>query len=245
VLLLPSPLTATERNITHIHTTFWDEVREYVRNGGITYISLCADAAIPEMSELFGASLADHASVAGVSLTFAKQFGDIAPGTVFRYSADSANPRHWCAVLDVTDGEVIATDQDGRPALAAHSFGKGKTLVSTYPLESYLAIQPSVFEHAEETHRIYCGLMQWAGFVPLFATDVPGVEVAGLNGSGRGYAVLANHQPGSALVTVTSRSPLRSVAVIEADGKRAIPLNGSTWQMEVAGYDGAVIEWTL
>lgn len=245
VLLLPSPLTATERNLTHIHTAFWDEVREYVRNGDIAYISLCADAAIPGMAELCGASLADHASVGEVALTFVKQFGDIEAGTVFHYAADSANPRHWCLVLDVTDGEVIAIDQDGRPALVAHSFGKGKTLVSGYPLETYLAVRPSVFEHTEKTHRIYRALMQWAGFVPLFATDVPGVEVAALNGSGRGYAVLANHQPGSSLVAVTSRVPLRSVVVITADGKRSIPLNENTWQMEITGYDGAVVEWTL
>jgi beta-galactosidase len=126
MLLLPSPLTATERNLTHVHTAFWDEVREYVRMGGTVYISLCAYAAIPEMSQLFGVSLADHASVGDVSLTFVKQFGDITPGAVFRYSADPANPRHWPATLDVTDGQVIATDQDGRPALVARVCGHGE-----------------------------------------------------------------------------------------------------------------------
>src|SRR5512139_935225 len=143
MLLLPSPLTATERNLTHVHTAFWDEVREYVRLGGLVYISLCADAAIPEMAGLFGASLADHVSAADVDLTFVEQFGDIAAGTVFQYLADAANPRHWPATLDITDGQVIATDQEGRPALVAHSLGKGKTLVSAYPLETYLAETPS------------------------------------------------------------------------------------------------------
>lgn len=245
MLLLPSPLTATERNLTHVQTAFWEEVRAYVHGGGIVYLSLCADAAIPEMSQLFGVSLADHASVGEVALTFVQQFGEISPGTVLRYSADPADPRHWPAILDVTEGQVIATDQDGRPALVAHSLGKGKTLVSAYPLETYLAGYPSAFERTEETHRIYRGLRQWAGATPQFATDVPGVEVAGLNGPERGYAILANHQPENTLVTVTSRNPLRSAAVIEAEGKRPITLDRNQWQMEIPGYGGAVIEWLL
>jgi endo-1,4-beta-mannosidase len=245
LLLLPSPLTATERNLTHVHTAFWDEVRKYVRAGGLVYISLCADAAIPEMGDLFGASLADHASAGEVMLTFVAPFGDISSGAVFRYQADSNNPQHWPATLDVTNGQVIAVDQEGCPALVAHTYGKGKTLLSAYPLETYLAVLPSAFEHPEETHRIYRGLIQWAGFTPLFATDVPGVEVGGLIGDERGYAVLANHQPEKRSVTVTSHSPLKSIQSIEPDGKHPIPLNGSQWQMEISAYSGAIVEWML
>ncbi len=245
MLLLPSPLTATERNLTHVHTAFWDEVHEYVLNGGIVYISLCADAAIPEINRLFGVSLADHAAVGDVSITFVEQFGDITAGTVFHYPANPANPRHWPATLDVTDGQIIATDQDGRPALVAHSLGKGKTLVCAFPLETYLAELPYAFERPEETHKIYQGLMQWADLTPLFAADVPGVEVAGLSGSERGYAIIANHQPENYLVTITSRSSLTSIAVVEADGKRPVALDGKKCQMEIPGYGGAVIEWLL
>ena len=44
---------------------------------------------------------------------------------------------------------MIAVDQDGRPALVAHELGKGKTLLSAYPLEHYLAHVPSVFDKPE------------------------------------------------------------------------------------------------
>jgi len=245
ILLLPSPLTATERNLTHVHTAFWDKVREYVHAGGLVYASLCADAAIPEMHDLFGAVLADHASAGQVTLNFVESFGDITPGTVFHYQADANNPKHWPATLDLTDGQVVAVDRDERPALVAHSYGKGKTLLSAYPLETYLAVLPSAFERPENTHWIYRGLIQWSGFVPLFATNVPSVEVAGLVGEGRGYAILANHQPENSMVTVTSRSPLRTVYSIKADGKHPISLNGNQWQMEIPAYGGAVVEWTL
>ena len=181
-----------------------------MRAGGLVYASLCADAAIPEMGDLFGASLADHASAGEVTLTFIQPFGDIAPGTVFRYQADPGNPHHWPAMLDVADGQVIAVDQDGRPALVVHSYGKGKTLLSAYPLETYLAVLPSAFERPENTHRIYRGLAQWAGFAPLFSTDTPGVEVAAWIGDQRGYAVLANHQAEECLVIGNGPHPIDS-----------------------------------
>jgi endo-1,4-beta-mannosidase len=245
LLLLPSPLTATERTLTHVHTAFWDEVRRYVQAGGLVYASLCADAAIPEMSDLFGASLADHDSAAEITLTFVEPLGDIQPGTVFHYQADSGNPHHWSAILDILDGQVIAVDQDSRPALVAHSYGKGKTLVSAYPLETYLAVRPSVFEQPEHTHRIYLGLAEWAGLTPLISTDIPGVEVAGLIGEKRGYAVLANHQSDKCQVTVTSRNPLSSIQVITSQGKHSLFLEKNRWQMEMPAYDGAVVEFTL
>ena len=245
MLLLPSPLTSTERNLVHIHTAFWDEVRAYVHAGGLVYASLCADAAIPEMGDLFGASLADHVSTGEVTLTFIEPFGDIAAGTIFRYPVDAGDPRQWPATLDVNGGQVIARDQDGRPALVVHSYGKGKTLLSAYPLETYLAVLPSAFEGAEDTHRIYRGLAQWAGFTPLFSTNVPSVEVAGLMGAKRGYAVLANHQAEECRVTVTTRLPITGIQEVGTDGKRPILLNSSQWEMDIPAYGGAVVEWYL
>ncbi len=52
--------------------------------------------------------------------------------------------------VDLKGGQVIAIDQDGRPALIANSYGKGKALLCTYPVESYLAQAPAAFERAAE-----------------------------------------------------------------------------------------------
>lgn len=245
MLLLPSPLTSTERNLVHVHTTFWDEVREYVKNGGLAYVSLCADVAIPEMSDLFGAKLADHVAASNVTLTFIQPWGGISAGSVFHYQADISHPQLWSATLDLTDGQVVAVDQDGRPALVAHNYGKGKTLLCTYPLEMCLSIQPAVFEHSELTHLIYRGLAREGGLIPLFSTDVPSVEVCSLVGDGRGYAVLANHQPEKYLVTVSARSPLEAVWNVTAGGKNPIILKNNQWQMEIPAYGGVIVEWSL
>ncbi len=165
LLLLPSPLTSTEHNLVHVHTPFWDSVKEYVQKGGAVYASVCADAAIPEMEGLFGARLSDHTPEEEVTLTITAAFADLAPGEIFQYKPAGIRP-HWPATLDLSGGQVIATDQHGRPALVANTFGKGKTLLCAYPIESYLAVQPAAFEKEENTHRIYRAFRQWAGVTP-------------------------------------------------------------------------------
>jgi len=132
LLLLPSPLTGTERNLVHVHTTFWERASEYVRQGGVLYASLCADAAVPEMAGLFGASLCDHAPAEEVALRLMAPFGGLAEGTEFRYRADPSMLQAWPATLEVRGGQVLAVDGYGRPALVANQFGKGRTLLSAY-----------------------------------------------------------------------------------------------------------------
>jgi beta-glucosidase len=140
-------------------------------------------------------------------------------------------------------GQVIAVDQEGRPALVANTFGRGKALLCAYPLESYLALKPAAFEGSENTHTLYRALRTWAGVTPAFCTDQPSVEVAALVGRGRGYAVLANHQPQPQTVTVSARDALRSAALVTPSGCEPIPLDGRSWKMSLVGYGGAIVEW--
>ncbi len=245
LLFMPSPLTSTGSNKVHVHTRFWEAVNSYVQDGGAVFATLCADAAIPEMKDLFGARLADHAPVGEVSLKIIRAFGGLAPGDVFRYQPHGGNPRHWMATLQLTGGEVIAVDQDDQPALVAHSLGKGKTLLCAYPIESYLAMTPAVFDQPEESHRLYRAFAEWVGVKPLFRTDHPSVEAAGLVGKAHGYAVLANHASQEHTVRVTTKLPINSLVQITPTGPKEIPFKNSTWTMTISAYDGAVLEWRL
>jgi hypothetical protein len=242
-LLLPSPLTSTEHNLAHVHTTFWESVREYVSDGGTVYASVCADTALPEMGDVFGATLTDHTPAASnIILTIVRPFGGLKEGEEFHFNADPGNPRQWPATLDLNGGEIIAVDQDDRPAIFANSYGKGLTLLCSYPIECYLANTPSVFEDQENSYNHFRALWKQAGVRPMFATDHPSVEVAGLTGPDHGYAVLVNHQSEPHIVTIASRELMKSAAVISAAGSQALELQGRSWQMPIAGHSGAIVK---
>ena len=244
LLLLPSPLTSTERNLVHVHTAFWEAARAYVEQGGTLYASLCADAAIPGMADLFGASLSDHVPALEALIRLVKPFGSLPSGTEFHLRA-SSTIKHWPATLYVSSGTVIAEDDAGRPALVSNQFGQGRTLVSAYPLESCLAVQPAAFEGDESTHLLYRALAEWAGIRPVFSTDVPGVEIAGLTAGARGYAILANHGPQQKQITVVSKLDLKEVNQITYQGRQLLALQERAWRMEIPAYDGAIVEWKL
>jgi beta-galactosidase len=241
-VLLPSPLTSTESNLVHVHTDFWNKARKYVEGGGFLYASLSADAAIPGMEDLFGARLEDHAPAGEVTLQVVESFGGLKPGDTFRYSA-GGGMRQWPATLAVRGGTVVAVDQAGRPALVAHSAGAGKTLLCAYPIESYLAGQPAAFDNGEATYRIYRAFREWAGLRPLFETDSPAVEVSGLNGDRRGYAVLANHSGRTVQTVLSSSLSLQSATLVAEEGKRPLAREGRGWRVELEPYGGAIVEW--
>ncbi len=242
-LLLPSPLTSTEHNLVHVHTSFWEKVKAYVKKGGGVYASLCTDAAIPEMGELFGARLADHTPVREVEIRMIEPFGDLKAEDRLPFSGVTDLPQHWPATLDVKSGRVIAVDQDGRPALVTNTYGKGKTLLSTYPIESYLATQPAAFEGSNSTYRLYRAFRQWIGITSPFETDQVVVEIASLNEPNRGYIVLTNHSPRSLEVKVTAHLPITSISLITPDGSRSMSLKGQQFRVIMDAFDGALLEW--
>jgi endo-1,4-beta-mannosidase len=244
ILLLPSPLTSTGTPfLTHVHSDFYERARKYVEAGGFLYASVAADAAIPDMEALFGASLVDSAVVSEVTLKMVAPLGALKPGDTFRFAVPGASPRYWGSLLDVRSGEVVAVDQDGRPALVTHTLGAGKTLLSAYPLETWLASTPSAFENADRTHLLYEAFREWAGVQPLFRTDHPSVEATVLRGASRGYAILVNHSAERRTVTVATTLPIQGLRQIAPDAARSLALQGSSWQVEIDPYDAVVAEW--
>ena len=242
LLLMPSPLTSTDNFLVHVHTDFWERARQYVEQGGALYASASGDAAIPEMESLFGARLVDHWPVSDVALKVVSSWAGLKPGDVFHYSA-SDNPHQWAAMLEVHGGTVIAVDQAGRPALIANRLGKGKTLLCAYPLESYLARVPSVFDQEENTHRIYQAFRDWAEVKPRFHSDRPSVEVVSLDAKDHGYVVIVNHSANPQQATVSSAFTLKSIQQVTPNGERPVLLHGSQWELDLQPYEAAVFDW--
>lgn len=243
MILMPSPLTSTDSFLVHVHSDFWEKAKKYVFDGGALYASLAADAAIPEMESLFGARMVDADPKDEVTLRVVAPFGDLKVGDTFHYSVPSATPRSWGALLEVKQGKIIAVDQDNKPALVANTVGSGKTLLSAYPLEHYLANVQSAFDKPENTHRIYEAFRTWAGIKPMFSSDRPSVEICALSAGTHGYVVITNHGSSAESVDIKSASALHSVSRIGPQGATQIPVAGTTFRIDLAGYEGAVLEW--
>ena len=244
MLFMPSPITSTgDPFLTHVHSDFYEKAKKYVENGGFLYASVAADSAVPEMSSLFGARLVDRAVSSEVTLKFVVPFGDFKPGDTLHYAVPSAGPESWGALLEVSSGKVIAVDQDGHPALVSNTVGSGKVLLSAYPIEHYLANVPAVFDKPEQTHRVYAAFRDWAGITPEFRTDQPAVESSVLAGDHRGYLVLVNHSDSVQHVNIASRLALRSMTKISTGAGVALTASGSQWKIDLAPYEGAMVEW--
>jgi len=243
MLFLPSPLTSTNSHLVHVHTDFYEKAKVYVEHGGFLYASIAADGAIPDMEAIFGARVADTVTASEVTLNVVAAFGSLKPGDTFHYSVPGANPRYWGALLEVKGGKVIAVDQDGRPALVANVLGAGKTLLSAYPIEAYLAAVPSAFEKPENSHRIYEAFREWTGHKSQVFTDQPSVEAGSLNADHRGYVIVVNHSADAQHVRLTAAMPVRSLNRVGADGAKAVPLEGSSWKMDLEAHQAAVLEW--
>jgi hypothetical protein len=243
LVLLPSPLTATDPIFVHLHTDFWERAASYVQGGGVLYASLAANAAIPDMTSLFGARMTDTVVVSELTLKIVKPFGDLVPGDTFHFTAPGASAKYWGTGLEVNGGDVIAVDDKQRPALVAHKFGKGRTLLSAYPLEAWLGSQPEAFENHETAYRLYRALRDWSGIHARVSTDQPSVEVAALSGRGRGYFVLANHSGDALKTRITTTLPVRELTRLDTNGSSALPGDRDSWIVELPAYAGAILEW--
>ena len=244
MLFMPSPITSTgDVFLAHVHADFYEKAKKYVEHGGFLYASVASDGAIPVMISLFGARLVDRAPSSEVTLKFVESFGDFKPGDTLHYMVPSASIESWGALVEVHGGKVIAVDQDGHPALVTNTVGEGKTLLSAYPLEHYLASVPAVFDQTEGTHRIYAAFRDWSGIKPLFQVDQPAVEISALRGDHRGYVVLINHSASAQDTNVSTRVRIQSISQIEAEESKPLTLEKSGWKIHLEPYDAAVVEW--
>jgi len=244
MLFMPSPITSTsDPFLTHVHSDFYEKARKYVEKGGFLYASLASDGAVPEMDSLFGARIADRAISSQVTIKIVASFGALKPGDTFRYTVPTPSIQSWGVLLEVSTGKVIAVDQDGHPALVTNTIGAGRTLISAYPIEHYLASMPAVFDKPENTHTIYDAFRQWTGVRPSFHSDQPEVEVSWLNGDHRGYVIVVNHSDGSRETTLLLNVPVRSLFVVSPEGPSALATQGSSAKIRLGAYEGAILEW--
>jgi endo-1,4-beta-mannosidase len=223
----------------------WLRLGELAEKGATVYVSYCAGEGDFQRGpwwtateDLFGVrnqlmyGLVDPIEDDVAQLTFECDLGSIKSGEVLTFRVGGGlNARAFLPVA-VTDGQVVARDAHGRPAIVLRPRGSGAMVLSTYPLEHLAASCGRV--NPEETWRLYAALADYAGVDPAVTVDSPDVLVDGLV-----------HEDGRRFVwLVSERDEPLVVRPHVAGGNRLIPLEGgeTVEEVELAPYGVTVLQ---
>jgi endo-1,4-beta-mannosidase len=169
----------------------WLRLGELAEAGAVVYVSYCAGEGDVQRGpwwtateHLFGVrnrlvyGLTERIEDDVVEMTFVRRLGTLHEGQVLRFdSAGGPEARSYLPV-EVTNGEVLARDGHGRPAIVAKRHGDGLMVLCAYPIEHMARCQGRV--NPEDTWRLYAALAAVAGAAPVLAVNDPRVLVDGL-----------------------------------------------------------------
>lgn len=203
----------------------WHRLREYVASGSTLYLSYCSGTngrtRGPWFQDLNGMFGVEHQLAYGLTnpitpdhftFTFQSDFGSIAAGEQLRFTTGgNSDSRAFLPVIPA-GAEVVATDDDGNPALLRHRVGAGETILCTYPLEHMAFTLPGV--NPEPSYRIYDALAEIADITrdvvvadPRIFTD----ELHHEDGRRFRWFVSQHPEPVTFRPTVRDNLPLRTL----------------------------------
>ncbi|HET7388683.1 MAG TPA: cellulase family glycosylhydrolase [Nocardioidaceae bacterium] len=113
-----------------------------------------------------------------LELRFLAPLGDIAAGEVLAFPVAGGPHDRAFLPVEVVDGEVVAVDGHGRPAIVRKAHGPGAAVLCTYPLEHLGAARPHA--NPEPTWRIYRALAVASRATGPVSVDEPDVLVDGM-----------------------------------------------------------------
>lgn len=240
-------------SVKQLTSPSWLRLEELARSGATVWVSYAAGRTKSQRgpwwthtTSLFGVrnaltyGLVDRIEDSEVELRFVASLGDLAPGDVLRFrSAGNAHLRAFLPV-EVLDGEVVAVDAHGRPAIIRKAHGAGQAVLSTYPLEHLAAAGREV--NPEPTWRIYRALAQESGAAPAVTVDDPRVLVDALvheDGSRLVWLVSEHGVEVEARVRIPDGSVLRTL-----DGEAVSSLTLPAYGVTVLRHCDAVLRTT-
>jgi hypothetical protein len=225
----------------------WLRLGELAEAGATVYVSYCAGESDFQRGpwwtateDLFGVrnrlmyGLVDPIAGDEAQLTFERDLGSIKAGDTLTFKVGGGPNARAYLPVEVTDGQVVARDGHGRPAIVLRRRGSGAMVLSTYPLEHLAASCGRV--NPEQTWRLYAALAEMAGVEPAVTVDTPEVLVDGLvHEDGRRFVWLVSERDSSLVVRP------RSMA-----GTRLVPLGGGdpVEKVELAPYGIRVLQLT-
>lgn len=220
----------------------WVELQKWVETGGtlyVSYVGLTGGIYAPNFDDLFGCrqrvcygSLAQSEDDK-VDLHFKTRFGAIPSGETLVINRNRVGRESAYLPLTVQDAEVVAVDSHGRPAIVRRVLGKGKVILSSYPLE-YMVLNTPDGSLNTELYRIYEALQVEAGISRRFKGGHPYLEVEVLKGPGTPTELL--------LVMNQTRFPVETV-LHDNEQKQAIELSMGSNAVKVFASNGS--RWEL
>jgi endo-1,4-beta-mannosidase len=180
-----------------------DRLVELAEDGATVYFSYFAGSTktqrgpwVPWLNELFGLrqllqyGLTNQIEVNDIVLTFVSELGDLGVGDTLTFKAAGNESSRSYLPVEATDAEVLATDQDGRPALLRRRVGKGSMIFCTYPIEHMAA--KTARANPEDTWRLYAALSIDAGVERVLWVADPRVMVGRLVSEDQERAIVIN-----------------------------------------------------
>ncbi len=146
-------------------------LENFARNGGCVYLSYGGEPWFPDLARFIGAQpLIRYGLVAAaprdeVRLTFTRHFGNLAAGSTLSITPRGELRRRSPLLCQPRDASVIATDDDGNPALFERRLDKGHVVFMAYPLE-YYPLAGLDANRSDETWKLYRALAHRAGAMP-------------------------------------------------------------------------------
>ncbi|PRW63631.1 cellulase family glycosylhydrolase [Actinopolyspora mortivallis] len=217
-------------------------LEELARDGAVVYVSYCHGVTpfqrgpwFAHLNRMFGVEhqlrygLVDPVEHDEVELTLTTEFGGLSRGTTLRFAV--AGNEHSRSRLPVrpAEAEVVATDQDGSPALLCRRVGQGWVVLCTYPLEHMADLTPGV--NPDATVTLYEALATLAGVERPVVTGDPSVS-----------ADVLDHGDGRSFVFVASHSDLPVTVKPEVAGRLVDPRTSTTVEtLELAAHEVRVL----
>jgi hypothetical protein len=108
-----------------------------------------------------------------VTFELTRDVGDLAAGTRLNFLMAGDGPARAFLPVEPASAEVLAVDDQGRPALLRNRAGDGWMVLCTYPLEHMAASRAT--SNPEPTWRLYSALAEEAGVDRPVRVDDPRV----------------------------------------------------------------------
>jgi beta-galactosidase len=246
VVALPAPLASTSNTLLHVRTSFWSGARPFLAGGGVLYVSCSADVAIPGMDLLAGCRIADRAAADRPAvLRFVTRWGPFRRGDELELPGDDGTLATRGVRLALAGAEVVAVDAEGSPALAVAVRGPGRAVTCAYPIELLLASVPDAHGPGDRAWGLYAGIAELAsaGIADRPRGDHPDVTVGSLRGPRGGAAVLTNHGPTDARVTLRLPGGAHAPCLVGPGMQTPCELDGGQTQVVLESCGAAILAW--